>query len=58
MVQYNLDLSTFNVMIITKKFQDIKCIMFDLEMRKMHQNTNARKTFSLKLPSLIYFYGC
>ena len=58
MVWYNLDFSTLNVMIIIEYFKDNKSNLFDLEIRKMHQNTNARKTFSLKLPSLISFYSC
>ena len=44
-------------MIIIEYFKDNKCNLFDLEIRKMHQNTNARKTFSLKLPPTIYFFG-
>ena len=64
MVWYNLDFSTLKclfyspkVMIIIEYFKDNKCNLFDLEIRKMHQNTNARKTFSLKLPPIIYFFG-
>ena len=49
--------SRLNVMIIIEYFKDNKCNLFDLEIRKMHQNTNARKTFSLKLPPIIYFFG-
>ena len=47
MVWYNLDFSTlkWHVMIIIEYFKDNKCNLFDLEIRKMHQNTNARKTF-------------
>ena len=41
-------------MIIIEYFKDNKCNLFDLEIRKMHQNTNARKTFSWKLCRLIF----